>query len=146
MNRGSKKVTKIERTNEKKRIIEHRQHGEGLFLFRNRNKAASLELPKPSKDGKKWVEPNGTWEGDSYYFRMIPENAVLVKTIQEPKKEETKMDEKLILDQPEQITKSGKVEHKVSSDIPLNEEAPEAMSEEKLITEDPLSGVTIIRD
>lgn len=147
MNRGSKKVTKIERTNEKKRIIEYRQQGEGLYLFRNRNKAASLELPKPSKDGKKWVEPNGTWEGDNYFFRMIPENAVLVKTILEPKKEETKMEEKLILDQPEQITKSGKVEHKVSENLPLNEEAPEASPEkERLITEDPLSGVTIIRD
>lgn len=147
MKRNSSKVTRLERTNEKKRIIEHRQHGEGTYLFRNRNKAASLELPKPSNDGRKWVEPNGTWEGDSYFFTMIPENAVLVKTILEPKKEETKVEEKLILDQPEQVTKSGKVEHKASPELPLNEAAPEDKeNQERLITEDPLAGVTILRD
>jgi len=148
MNRKSKKVTRIERAAEKKRIVEHRQHGEGLYLFRNRNSSASLELPKPSKDGRRWVEPNGTWEGDSYFMSMIPREAVLVKTISEPKKEETKMEERLILDQPDQVTKLGKVEHKVSEELPINEAGPEGNLEnkDKLLTEDPLAGVTIIRD
>lgn len=148
MKRNSKKVSKIERTAEKKRIVEHRQHGEGLYLFRNRNVSSSLELPKPSKDGRRWVEPNGTWEGDSYFMSMIPREAVLVKVISEPKKEEAKMEEKLILDQPDQVTKSGKVEHKVKDDLPINEAAPEGKVEDKerLLTEDPLAGVTIIRD
>lgn len=148
MKRHSKKVSKIERTAEKKRVIEHRQHGEGCFLFRNRNSSASLELPKPANDGRKWVDPNGTWEGDSYFMSMIPRDAVLVRTISEPKREDTKMEERLILDQPDQVTKSGKVEHKVSSDLPINETAPEgkAESRERLLTEDPLAGVTIIRD
>jgi hypothetical protein len=148
MNRGNRKVTKLERTNEKKRIVEHRQHGEGLYVFRNRNAHASLELPKPAKDGKKWVEPGATWEGDDYFFSMIPKEAVLVRTVSEPKKEETKMEQKLILDQPEQVTKSGKVEHRVAEDLPLNEVSPEggADAKERLLTEDPLAGVTIIRD
>lgn len=148
MNRKSNKITKIERTAEKKRIIEHRQHGEGLYLYRNRNSSASLELPKPSNDGRRWVEPNGTWEGDSYFMSMIPREAILVRAISEPKKEEIKMEDRLILDQPDQVTKAGKVEHKLKEELPINETAPEASSEEKekLLTEDPLSGVTIIRD
>lgn len=147
MKRNSKKVSKMERTNEKKRIVEHRQHGEGLYVFRNRNAAASLELPKPAKDGRKWVEAGGTWEGDDYFFSMIPGDAVLVRQISEPKKE-GKMEERLILDQPEQVTRSGTVEHKVADDLPLNEVAPEgdADRKERLLTEDPLAGVTIIRD
>jgi hypothetical protein len=148
MKRKINRSTRLERANEKKMIIEKKQSGEGLYLFRNRNSAASLELPKPSKDGRRWIEPNATWEGDNYFFTMIPENAVLVKTISEPKKEEVNMEEKLILDQPEQITKAGKVEHKVAKGLPLNETAPDldAESKERLLTEDPLAGVTIIRD
>lgn len=148
MKRNSKKVSKIERTAEKKRIVESRQHGEGVFLFRNRNAAANLELPKPSNDGRRWVEPNGTWEGDSYFMSLVPREAILVKVVSEPKKEELKMEEKLILDQPDQVTKAGKVEHKVKDGLPINEAAPEGNLEDKerLLTEDPLSGVTIIRD
>jgi hypothetical protein len=148
MKRTNKKVSKIEKTLEKRRVVEHVQKGQGLFLFRNRNSTASLELPKPSKDGRKWVEPNGTWEGDSYFLSMVPREAILVRTILEVKKEEANMDERLILDQPDQVTKSGKVEHKVSAELPINEASPEGKIEdgERLITEDPLSGVTIIRD
>ena len=143
----SGKSTKIERTEEKKRLIDYHQKGEGLFVFKNRSKVASLELPKPSADGKKWIAPGATWEGDSYFFSMIPENAVLVREISEPKKEE-RMENKLILDQPDQVTKTGKVEHKVSEDLALNEVSPEGTQKERdlLINEDPLSGVTIIRD
>lgn len=148
MNRSSKKVSKIERTAEKKRIIEHRQHGEGMFLFRNRNASASLELPKPARDGRRWVEPNGTWEGDDYFMSMVPREAILVKSISEPKKEECRVEEKLILDQPDQVTSAGKVEHKLKGDLPINEAAPESDTgdKERLLTEDPLAGVTIIRD
>lgn len=148
MKRNSKKVSKLERTNEKKRIVEHRQRGEGLYVFKNRNAGASLELPKPAKDGRRWVEAGGTWEGDDYFFSMIPREAVLVRQVSEPKKEERKMEERLILDQPEQVTKSGTVEHKVVEDLPLNEVAPEGEADrkERLLTEDPLAGVTIIRD
>lgn len=147
MKSGNRKVTKLERTNEKKRIVECRQHGEGLYVFRNRNAGANLELPKPAKDGRKWIEPGATWEGDDYFFSMIPKEAVLVRTVSEPKKE-VKVEQKLILDQPEQVTKSGKVEHKVAEDLPLNEVSPEGVAEagERLLTEDPLAGVTIIRD
>lgn len=145
MKRTTKKVTKLERTQQKKQTLDYYQKGTGLYLFRNRNASASLELPKPSKDGKKWVEPNGTWEGDSYFLSMVPKEAVLVRALAEENKE-VKVENKLILDQPEQITRTGKVEHKVSDDLPLNEADPREAEKEKLLTEDPMSGVTIIRD
>ena len=146
MKRNSNKVTKIERAQNKKKILEYYQNGTGLYLFRNRN-SASLELPKVSKDGKKWVEPNGTWEGDSYFLSMVPREAVVVRTISEPDNKEVKLENKLILDQPDQVTSAGKVEHKVSEGLPLNEVDPKAADgSEKLLTEDPMAGVTIIRD
>lgn len=150
MKKSNKKVNKLERQIQKKQTIEYYQNGVGLYLYRNRSNFASLELPKVSKDGKKWIQPNETWEGDSYFLSMVPKEAVIVKTLEEPINEskETKVAEKLILDQPDQVTKTGKVEHSVEGDLPLNETNPEknTKAKEKLLTEDPLSGVTIIRD
>lgn len=147
MRRG-KKVNKLERMEQKKRAVEYHQAGTGMYLFRNRSKVASLELPKISSDGKKWVAPEGTWKGDSYYLSMVPKDAVLVESLCNENKEEPKMPEKLILDQPDQVTTAGKVEHAVNmDDIPMNEAVPqENKAKERLITEDPLAGVTIIRD
>ena len=145
MKNGKRSASKIERTQDKKKALEYHQHGTGLYMFRNRSKVASLELPKPSSDGKKWVQPGQTWEGDSYFLKMVPKEATLVKTLVDPNKE-VKMEEKLILDQPDQVTCSGKVEHKVASDLPLNETNPTNPEDERLLTEDPLAGVTIIRD
>lgn len=155
MKKTNKKSNKLERAQQKKQVIEYYQKGNGVYLFRNRSSFASLELPKISKDGKKWVNPNETWEGDSYFLSMVPKEAVLVRTIEEPKNEslelineENKVEEKLILDQPDQVTKTGKVEHSAENDLPLAETAPqnEEKNKEKLITENPLDGVTIIRD
>lgn len=143
--RKKKAGTKIERARENKQSIEYYQRGSGRYLFRNRSSVASLELPKISSDGKKWIQPGQTWEGDSYFLSMIPREAVLVRTLDEPNKE-IKMEERLILDQPDQVTSAGKVEHKVAEDLPLNETDPNTLEGEKLLTEDPLAGVTIIRD
>lgn len=148
MKRPSRKANKFERTDQRRKAMEYHQAGTGLFLFRNRSSVASLELPKASSDGKKWVEPGQTWKGDSYFLSMVPREAVLVETLSEQKKEE-KMPEKLILDQPDQVTTSGRVEHTVAQeDLPINEATPhdDKPGKERLLTEDPLAGVTIIRD
>lgn len=149
MKKAGKKANRYERTEQKKRILEYHQEGTGLYRFRNRSTVASLELPKPSREGKRWVGPNETWEGDSYFLSMVPKEAVLVEALITPDNKEQKMPEKLILDQPEQITRSGKVEHSVvREELPLNETGPgdEADTKEKLFTEDPMAGITIIRD
>ena len=154
MKKHSKKVNKLERIQQKKQALEYYQNGIGLYLFRNRSSIASLDLPKISKDGKKWVQPNETWEGDSYYLSMVPREAVIVRVIEEPnstclnENKENKVEEKLILDQPDQITNTGKVEHSLDADLPLAETNPqeEVKKKERLLTEDPMAGVTIIRD
>lgn len=149
-------------TNKKQRYELQRQkvsaslNGTGLFLFKNKTNA-SLQLPKKSSDGKVWVEPNQTWRGDSFFLKMIPQEAVLVETIESPNQtEEANMsEEKLILDQPDQITTDGKLEHIVSNEpAVLTEETKKKKKtktesknkENKLLTEDPIAGVTIIRD
>jgi hypothetical protein len=146
--KNGRKANKLERAEQKRKAVEYHQAGTGMYLFRNRSSVASLDLPKVSADGKKWIGPGQTWKGDSYFMSMVPREAVLVESLCENNKEETKVEEKLILDQPEQITSSGKVEHGVSDDLPkVVESSPEeSKKKERLITEDPLSGVTIIRD
>lgn len=148
MKKTGKKSNKYERTEQKKKLIQYHQGGTGVYRFRNRSSVASLELPKTSMDGKKWIQPNETWEGDSYFLSMVPKDAILVETISAPKKENN-MTEKLILDQPDTVTTAGKVEHMVPQDeLSLTEGNPkdEIQVKDKLLNEDPLSGVTIIRD
>jgi hypothetical protein len=149
-----KAKTRQERNKIKKDNIEQIQKGEGLFLFKNRSNFATLELPKKSQDGKKWVGPNETWQGDSYFLRMIPKEAILIETLENPKKEEIMSEEKLILDQPDTVTTDGKVEHVLENqDQKLNEQSTtkkrktkseSKKSKETLLTEDPTSGVIII--
>jgi hypothetical protein len=158
INRFSKKVSKIERLAERKKIIEYRQKGEGLYVFRNRSREATLDLPKPSSDGKTAVGPAnpqipgaGEWEGDSYFMDMVRRNeAVLVRIIRSPEEERMmNSQEKLILDQPDQITSEGTVEHIVFDPKKSLNETPEDLSKPKpdvLLTEDPMEGIQIIRD
>lgn len=162
--RFSKKATRLERMAHSQQLREHHQKGEGLFRFRNRSKEATLTLPKISADGKRMIGPanpnvpgSGEFEGDSYFLSLVPRECVLVETIQPPQKkapvqETTMTEEKLILDQPEQVTEQGTVEHVSVSDPnvkPLNEQPgadPATKPQETLLTEDPMDGVTIIRD
>lgn len=145
------KKTRLEITEKNKQILEYKQHGDGLFLFKNKSKFASLDLPKKSFDGKKWIGPNETWKGDSYFFCLVPREAILVETLIVPNQKEVNMqnEEKLLLDQPDQVTGLGKVEHVVANESkPINEDNDneEEANKEKLLTEDPMAGVTIIRD
>ena len=114
--------------------------------------------------GNKYINPGAEFEGDSYFMSLVPKEAVLVRVVDVPEKvvreqveEEFKQDvekmkeevvsEKLILDQPDQVTNEGKVEHVVSNEPkPLNEEGAQEneVSKEVLLTEDPLDGVKII--
>ena len=148
-----KKITREEKTENHKKMIIQKQHGEGLFLFKNKSPFASLYLPKKSFDGKKCVGPNETWKGDSYFFTMIPQDAILIETLINPNqtiKENKMSEERLLLDQPDQITNNGQVEHIVSNaQVSINEDDKKEEQTEikdKLLTEDPLAGVTIICD
>jgi hypothetical protein len=127
------------------------------------------------KDNKGQTIPgSGEWDGDDYFMQCVRNrDAILVKTIQAPdaepvepvveavepepevvteSKEEEMTEEKLILNQPDQVTSEGTVEHVVTpkQPEPLNEApccAPDCCGQkpkETLLTEDPMAGVEII--
>ena len=172
--RQGKKKTRIESLQNKKQMMEYYQKGDGLFRFRNKSRSSTLTLPKPSAEGIKVVAPSdpevpgsGEFEGDSYFLSLVPREIILVRTITAPGTqpvvesvvqettevitEETKpmTEEKLILDQPAQVTNEGAVEHvkPEAGTQQLNEQPGQATTEEEvLIVENPLDGVTIIRE
>jgi hypothetical protein len=155
-------MNKKEKSELKKNNLEKSQMGEGLFVFQNRSSQATLQLPKTSFDGKKWIGPNQTWKGDSFFLKMIPREAFLVKTLISPDEQKQKEEErimaenKLLLDQPDQVTQEGKIEHVVETGdvVELNEGSTKKKKKKNenvnnpntLLTEDPIAGVTIIRD
>lgn len=143
--RKKTRQNRYERDAENRRVMESRSTGKGCYIYRNRSQTGSLTLPKPSLDGEKVIPPGETWKGDDYFMYMVNNHeATLVEAIStgaEP------MENKLILDQPEQVTEAGKVEH-VEVDQPLIEAQPseDKKPEEVLLNEDPLDGVEIILD
>jgi hypothetical protein len=150
------KLSKYEAIEYRKKKHENDFKGEGLFVFRNANKA-DLMLPKPAKNGVKMIGPGKEFQGDSFFMEMVKTNQLrLVKTLITPEQERGIMtEEKLILDQPETITTQGTVEHVVSATPvkPLNEQEKSCCgscgcggggNKEVLINEDPLEGVDIL--
>ncbi len=117
-------------------------------VYRNNTKG-TLTLPKPSFDGKLFVEPNDTWEGDESYMYMVQSsNEAKLVSVSTPTQEVNTMPEKLILDQPDTVTTAGKVEHVLVTEPTvkkLNEETPTPNpTKEVLLTEDPMEGLEII--
>lgn len=160
VDRLNRKVNKLEAINAHKEKMEYHLHGEGLYIFRNNTKG-TLELPKPTATGVKNIpapDPkrgiSGEWQGDNYYMGLVRKNmAKLVREIISPAQEkEIKMKEKLLLDQPDQVTEDGKVEHVVVQNTTTNNKKGKKLNEnkpsekEKLLTEDPIEGVQVIRD
>jgi hypothetical protein len=169
--RSTRRKTKYEKMAERKELLAHHLKGRGLFRFRNRN-SGTLELPKPGISvltGEAItvigpVDPrvpgSGEWDGDDYFMQLLTtRNAILVKTIHAPDEdkiieesiveEATEMEKKLILDQPDQITANGPVEHVIQSEEakPLNEHRPSPKEQvEILLTEDPMDGLEILND
>jgi hypothetical protein len=131
--------------------------GEGLHVFRNRTKS-DIILDKLAVNNVKIVKPGQEFQGDSYFMKLVNEErtCVLVRTIISPDEERItkKMEEKLIVDQPDIVTTEGTVEHVVVGKEqvkPLNESpcCPNGCShdchkKDVLITEDPLDGVDIL--
>ena len=155
-------MNRIERHDAYKTKLESALFGEGLFEYRNQTKG-DLYLQKPAKDGRRQIPPGGTFQGDSYFKNK--EGILHTKTIQSVDaaraeklkennsilEESTMSEEKLIVDQPEQVTSEGAVEHvkKTPEPVkPLNEQKPhvEGQQERKdvLLNDAPISGVEIL--
>jgi hypothetical protein len=122
------------------------------------------------------IPGSGEWDGDDYFMQCVRNReAILVKTIcppeqesapepeveperevepiveplNEAKEEQMKPEEKLIVEQPDQVTEQGPVEHVVTppEPQPLNE-APQPPKErvDTLLNEDPMAGLEILND
>lgn len=139
-----RKFNKLEKAEVRQQMMDNALHGEGVYLFRN-NANADLTLPRPTKSGIRVIGPGKEFQGDNYYMQLVKTGMLrLVKEIISPEQqraalEESTMQEKLILDQPDMVTEQGKVEHVVSQPATkLNE--TESTTEQKpvLLNEGPV--------
>lgn len=150
-------MNQYQRLAELKERTEYYQHGEGLYIFRNKTNG-TLELSKPTASGMKHVGPQQEWQGDDYYMGLVRKNeAVMVKCLLTPEqtkaareeKEKPMNEQKLILDQPDRVTQEGTVEQVTNPQVPLNEVTPVEQKKPEggvLINEDPMEGVDIIME
>lgn len=136
------------------------QQSKDLFTFRNSTKA-TLILPTTSADGKDYIEPGKTWKGDERFMDLVARHeATLVdapvvnESVEVPQKskkakgeKKPMSEEKLILDQPEEVTVEGTVEHVKSGRGKKSKknESTEGQND-VLLVEDPLQGVEILKD
>ena len=107
-----RKFNKFEKKEVRAQMIENALHGEGMYLYRN-NTNADLTLPRPTKSGIRSVGKGKEFQGDNYYIQLVKQGLLrLVKELQSPNHEkitelEAKMEEKLILDQPDIVKDQG---------------------------------------
>lgn len=154
-----KKLNQIESKAAREAHLDHIFHGEGVYVYRNKSNG-DLTLPKAANvvrlqgralNNKKVVPAGGEWEGDNYFMHLVPREASVVRVITSPQEEREKMlqEQKLILDQPDKVTREGTVEH-VVTDLeekkkPLHETDATQSKQDVLLTEDPMDGVQILR-
>lgn len=116
------------------------QVGEGVFLFQN-NTMGTLQLPKPPiGQTSNFVAKGATFKGDSYFLKLVRTNDL--RFLGEDT--ESKMSEKLIVEQPPTITPAGTVEHLVENPKKKLVEDQKPATEEILLTEDPSGSIVIV--
>ncbi|MEI8269899.1 MAG: hypothetical protein WCG45_00870 [bacterium] len=132
----------------KEKETENPVHEKGLYVYQNITNG-NLELPRQTHLGLRTIGKGNQFEGSDYFMSLVgnPMNLLRVIKILKPKEENT-MD-KLILDQPETVTKEGQVEYvveKENDNIQLNDSNTneEEQNKDVLICENPLDGVEII--
>lgn len=147
-----RKFNKYEKKEVRVAQIENALHGEGMYLFQN-NTNADLTLPRPTKSGLRVVGPKQQFQGDNYYMQLVKTGYVrLIKEIQSPTQQQaalnevTKVEEKLILDQPDMITENGKVEHVVNKNTPIQKlnEGNKQKQPDVLLNESPVDDGFVI--
>ncbi len=115
--------------------------GEGMYIYQNITNS-DIYLPRPTHAGRRMVGPREKFIGDSYY-KNIKELMCLQEVIA-PMQEQ-----KLLTEVPPVVTNHGQVEYVVQQPgKPLNEANPLSEEEEKkdkLLVEQPLEGVRILR-
>jgi len=149
------KMNRFEKREMKYARLQKDMGGTGLFVYEN-NTDGELNLPKKTSSGVAKVGPRQRFQGDSYFKMWVGGNINLLRLVEEIQPEEgrkhlseekTMSNSKLILDQPDCITKEGKIERVVVDEKQqkLNDSHnPSQKKPEVLLTEDPLDSVEII--
>ncbi len=113
---------------------------EKLFVYKNFNRDET-RLPEPNRDGQNIIPPTGEFVGDSRFFPLLRNGRLkLIKEV-----ESQMQPEKLMIEQPPTVTHQGQVEFVKTPDGQyLTEE--ERKKKEKILSEDPMSGVRLLLD
>lgn len=135
-----RKMTKLESLAEQKSRVEAAFSGQGRYKFQNRTKG-DIRLPKPGLDGKKWLKPKEQFEGDSYFFSMVPRDLILVENL--TREEIVEKPKILLTEQPPIYTTKGHVEYVQEDPAKKLDEQPKA--DGKLLVEPANDSVAIIR-
>jgi hypothetical protein len=116
--------------------------GTGRYVFKNKS-GGELFLPKPTLAGRKSVVKDGEFEGDSYFFKMIPRELLFVKEVEHIMQSK---EEVLLTEQPPVVTTEGQVEFVRQTETePLNEGSDKKKAKPKLLTEPSDGKMRIIR-
>ena len=147
-----KSIREIERERRMRASEEHFA-GTGRYIFEN-NTSGDFQLPKPAMNGARWLKKDAQFTGDSFFLKYVPKELRLISVVVEASQVNVNesTESKLILDQPDTVTQSGKVEDTQLNDSTENKDehegscACETCSDQMLLNEDPMSGVDIIID
>jgi hypothetical protein len=143
-----KSMQEIERD---RRRQAHKDHfaGAGRYIFEN-NTSGDFQLEKPAMNGAKWLRKDARFTGDSFFLKFVPKELKLISVLVDANAQTVNesTDSKLILDQPDTVTQSGKVEHVSTSeeDAQLNDSTENKDEHKMLLNEDPMDGIDIIID
>lgn len=141
-----RKKTKAERKEKQM----HALFGKGRYLYRTKN--SDVILPKPDAKGRKFIPANSTFEGDDYFMFLVKNHTIfLADTLDSgiiKEEKEPLMEQKLLLDQPDQVTQIGTVENVVirQEEKKITEKKTQLADGNILITDDAMSGIEIILD
>jgi hypothetical protein len=113
---------------------------EKLFVYKNYNRDET-KLPEANRDGQWIIPPTGEFVGDSRYFPLLKTGRLkLLKEVEQ----QMPQPQKLLTEQPPVVSHQGHVEFVKVDAQQLNEE--EKKKKDKLLSEDPLSGVKLLLD
>lgn len=127
------KMSKLEQIE----LAKKQMSGTGRYIFKN-NTRGDLILPKKPNGSKTAVLMKGqTFEGDSYFFKMVPQELIFIGEAEMKK-------DILLTEQPPVVTHDGQVEFvRTSEEKPMNEDSK--LPKKVLLTEPSGEGVTILK-
>ncbi len=116
--------------------------GSGRHIFMNRTKGEVL-LPKVGLDGKKRLKAGEQFEGDSYFFSLVPNILLHVENLDHLEVKVAEKPKILLTEQPPVYTHGGQVEYVLEDSTKRLVEQPKK-PEGKLLVEPANDSVVVI--